>query len=167
MNYCPSCSNTLKTQALEQREKQVCSSDTCDFVNWNNPTPVVTALVQLGKDYILARNAQWSEGIFSVIAGYLEEGELPEYAIQRELNEELGLQSAKVTFIGHFMLAAKNQLIIAFHIEALGNLKTNHEILEVKTLSSTELQQYDFGDFVLTKDTVNAWFQKLQSTNTD
>lgn len=160
MNHCPSCSNILITQVIEQRKKLICSSDECSFVHWNNPTPVVTGLVQFGNDYILARNAEWSEGVFSVIAGYLEEGELPEHAIARELEEELGLVSEKITFIDHFMHAQKNQLIIAFHIKASGTLNINHEIAEVKTVSSTELEQYNFGDFKLTTDTINAYFNK-------
>ncbi len=86
-----------------------------------------------------------------MITGFLESGELPDDAILRETKEELGLKGHACQFIGHFALPKFNQLIIAFAIEADGELKLNEEISEVKIISRDALAEYDFGDFALTR----------------
>ena len=73
--------------------------------------------------------------MFSFITGFLEHGDSPESAILRETEEELGLMCHECKFIGHFAFAEFNQLIIAFAVEAYGNIKLNEEIAEVKLVA--------------------------------
>jgi NADH pyrophosphatase NudC (nudix superfamily) len=46
-----------------------------------NPVPVVAALIEYQGKIVLARNAQWPEGMFSLVTGYLEKHETPEDAV--------------------------------------------------------------------------------------
>ena len=131
-----------------------CSSTQCNFVLWENPTPVVAALVQLDQHFILARNANWPPGQFSILTGYLEKHEAPESAVLREVKEELGLDAEIKQFIGHYPFVAKNQLIIAYWVDGHGPITLDDELAEYKRLGHEVLSRYDFGPFLLTRQII-------------
>jgi NADH pyrophosphatase NudC (nudix superfamily) len=107
----------------------------------------------------LARGAAWPDGLFSLLTGFLEEGESPESAVVREVGEELGLGVKRTDFIGHFPLRELNQLVIAYACHGEGILKPNHEISETRILSRSELVEYDFGPLELTREIVAHWLR--------
>lgn len=125
MRYCPQCGNKLALKEVDGAERLACIENSCSYIFWNNPVPVVAALVRYSDKFIIARNVAWPAGIFSLIAGYLEHGENPDEAVLREVNEELGLQAKISRFIGHYDFSEKNQLIIAYEVDATGNLATH------------------------------------------
>ncbi len=139
MNYCPQCGAKLETRIIDGRERQVCPSPECGFVHWDNPVPVVAALVQQGDSIVLARNALWPRGIFSVVTGYLEKNETPEVGALREVAEELGVEGEVTAFLGHYMVFEKNQLILAFAVRVNSEIKIGEEIAEYKLVAGEEL----------------------------
>jgi len=157
MNYCPQCGSELVAGNIDGESRRVCSNEHCAYVFWNNPVPVVAALVELEGDYIIARNRSWPPGVFSVITGYLEQGEIPEDAVVREVSEELGLQGTVTRFIGNYLFREKNQLILCFEVSASGTVETNHELAEIKRLSSAELSDYDFRPLYITEQIIQEW----------
>ena len=159
MKYCPECSSELQHRVIDNVERLVCISPQCGFIHWNNPIPVVAGLIQYGDKYVLARNAKWPSGMFSLITGFLEKDETPEQAILRETKEELGIAGERVEFIGHYSLPELNQLILAFAVQGHGNLTPSDEIAEVQVLSRSELASFDFGRFELTSKIVAHWLQ--------
>jgi NAD+ diphosphatase len=155
--YCPSCGSRLTLRHIDGDDRLACESPGCHFVYWNNPVPVVAALVQVDDAYILARNAAWPDGVFSVLTGFLEEGETPESGVTREVVEELGLEVRHVQLIGHFSVREHNQLIIAFACHAEGSLKLGDEVSETRRVPCDELAGYDFGPLRLTQEIVARW----------
>ena len=145
---------------MQERARLACSSPDCAFVHWNNPVPVVAGLVQWQDRYLLARNVQWPAGIFSLLTGFLEEGESPETAVTREIREELGVNTQSVEFVGHFPLPRFKQLIIAYALRTTGKLALGDEIAEVKVLSPSQLAGFDFGPLELTRDVVSCWLSR-------
>ena len=160
MKYCPLCRSDLESRTIAGQPRLACASADCSFVHWNSPVPVVAGLVQWADGYILARNASWPPNLFSLLTGFLENGESPENAVAREIQEELGVQAHGVRLIGHFPLPQLNQLIIAFEARAVGTLALDAEIAEVKVVSSDELANFDFGPLHLTRDIVRYWLQE-------
>ena len=157
MKYCPECKGLLHTKQLDGVERQLCQVKDCGFVVWDNPVPVVAGLILYKNKILLARNSAWPEGMFSLIAGYLERFESPANAIIREVQEELGLKVSKVQFIGHYPFREKNQLIIAYQVLSEGTLVLNDEIIETELLDIKQLKQKDFGALDLTKAIVADW----------
>ena len=141
-------------------ERTICASPDCGFVFWDNPVPVVAAVVEYNNAIVLARNAQWPQGMFSMVTGYLERDESPGNAVLREVKEELGLSAQLQGFIGHYPFPRKNQLILAFAVNASGTIELNHEIAEVKLLPKDELEAKQFGRFQLTARIVQDWLAK-------
>ncbi len=161
MKYCPQCARELKSCDIDSVARLACPSSDCGFVHWNNPIPVVAGIIQYEGKYIIARNAKWPSGMFSMITGFLEEGETPEQAILRETHEELGLLGEHVEFIGHYAFSEFNQLVLAYAVKTHGKLNLGNEIAEVKALSQSELETYDFGRLKLTSKVVAQWLKML------
>ena len=103
--------------------RRVCSDPACGFVQRTNPTPAVGALVEYDGDIILARNVKWPEGWFALITGYLEAGEEPTAAVERELKEELNLDAVEIHPIGNYIFDRKNEVMLCYHVVASGELK--------------------------------------------
>lgn len=144
MKFCPQCGTVLRKKQIDELERLACKRS-CGYVHWNNPTPVVAALVRCNGKFIIARNAKWPEGMFSLIAGFLEAFEAPEPAILRETQEELGLTGQSATFIGHYTFPQRNQIIMAYLVEATGELKLNpDELVEALELTADELKAFPF-----------------------
>ena len=159
MKYCPQCRATLIDKHIDGHQRFVCSNDLCCFVHWNNPVPVVVAIVEYRGQYIIARNRVWPNGVFSLVSGYLEQGEAPEQAVLREVQEELSLYATIGKFIGHYIYAKKNQLLLCYEVQACGVLKLNHELVEYRLLTAETLAKYDFSPLTLTTEIISDWWK--------
>ena len=157
MQYCPECACALELRRIDGVERKTCVSPKCGFVHWDNPVPVVAALVQYQGKIVLARNSQWPDGMFSLVTGYLEKNETPEEAVVREVKEELGVDGKVQEFIGCYSFNEKNQVILAHWVVTTGELKTGSEISEVRLLSREELELWQFGRLALTSTIVKQW----------
>ena len=128
--FCPQCSAPLAPQDHDGTPRMGCGAG-CGYVHWNNPTPVVAAVVQHGDDLILARNVAWPGKFFALVTGFLEADDpSPEEAVVREVEEELGLQGRTPSFIGHYRFERMNQIIIAYHVVADGEIRLGAELAE-------------------------------------
>lgn len=143
--YCPLCTSELTDQTIDGEPRLACSSETCSFVHFNNPTPVVAAIVEYEGNIILGRAPAWPEGMFGLITGFLEAGETAEEGIVREIEEELGLQTTDLNFIGNYSFHQANQILICFHAEAEGLILRSDELAEIKKVPPAELQPWRFG----------------------
>jgi len=164
MKYCPECGTKAPNNNLENSSRFKCGANECNYVHWNNPIPVVAALVKHNEKYLIARNIQWPKRIFSLITGYLEPGEEIENAILREVKEELNLNGKITNYLGLYSFFEQNQIIIAFEVEATGELKTNHELSATKYLTNEELTSYNFHPLYITEKIIKKW-SKLNIKN--
>lgn len=138
--FCPRCGHSMVTQFQGGMDRQVCSNiPACGFVHWDNPVPVVAAIVEHEGDIILARNVAWPGNFFALITGFLEKNDpSPEIGVMREVKEELNLDAQSATFVGHYPFARQNQLIIAYHVVATGEIKLNEELAEYRRVKPAE-----------------------------
>jgi NADH pyrophosphatase NudC (nudix superfamily) len=151
--FCPRCASPLLRAVHGEYERLACPDNTCGFVHWDNPVPVVAAIVEHEGHIILARNALWREGIFALITGFLEKADLtPEIGVVREVKEELGLDVQQLTFIGHYEFARKNQLLIAYHAQASGEIRLNEELVEYRRVRPADLQPWAAGTGYAVRD---------------
>ena len=81
--YCPNCAGPLAhiAQMEDGGEKSRLRCTSCAWTHWNNPTPVLAAVVQYQNHILLARNAAWPGRRFALITGFMEAGETPQQAI--------------------------------------------------------------------------------------
>ena len=126
MNYqtrfCPHCASPLAliTQAEDGGDKERLRCPACGWTHWNNPTPVLAAIVEIDGKVLLARNAAWPPKMFALITGFMEAGESPEQGIAREVKEETNLDVLSCQIVGAYEFLRMNQVIIAYHVVAEG-----------------------------------------------
>lgn len=128
--FCPRCARPLHQAEQGGFMRAVCPDAACGFVHWDNPTPVVAAVVEHDGAIVLARNKLWAHRFFGLITGFLEKNEDPAEAVLREVEEELGLKGSAPSFIGHYTFERMNQLIVAYHVMAEGEIRLGEELSE-------------------------------------
>ena len=148
--FCPQCGVELIEAEIEGYARQKCPA--CDFVFWDNPIPVVAAIVEREGKVILTRNKGWPEKWLGIVAGFLEKGETPEKGVLREVKEELGLDGEIVAFVGYYAFEQRNQVIFAFHIRAEGEIIIGDELAAIKALPPEEIRPWDVGTGPALKD---------------
>lgn len=84
MRHCPRCASELLDRHVDGVARKACGTPECGFICWDNPLPVVAASVEYEGWIVLARNAPWPHGMFSLVTGFLEKAESPEQAVVRE-----------------------------------------------------------------------------------
>ena len=143
--FCPRCAAPLALREEAGRPRLACPAEGCGYVFYDNPLPVVAALVELEGKVILARGRGWPAGMFGLVTGFLERDETPEQGALRELHEELGLSGRIVGLIGVYPFPQRNELIVAYHVEAQGEIALGDEIEEVKPVDPARLRPWPLG----------------------
>lgn len=142
-NFCPQCAKPLHATINEGIARHACPDEACGFVHWDNPTPVVAAVVEHEGHIILARNRAWPVPFYALITGFLEKTDLsPHEAVMREVHEELNLQAQAANFIGHYIFPKHNQLIIAYHVPATGEIVLNEELVDYKRIEPAKARYW-------------------------
>ena len=149
-NYCPNCATPLRL--VEQLEdggpKRRLRCVACQWTHWNNPTPVLAAVIEMAdRDglVLLARNAAWSGRMFALITGFMEAGETPEEGIAREVLEETGLKVDALKLIGVYDFQRMNQLIVAYHAVARGDITLSPELVEYRLYRPQDIKCWRAG----------------------
>ncbi|MEF8727050.1 MAG: NUDIX domain-containing protein [Accumulibacter sp.] len=153
--FCPRCAARLVAGDEGGRRRQVCEAG-CGFVHWDNPAPVLAALVEYEGRILLARNRAWAPGAFGLITGFLERDEDPAAGVAREVREELGLSSGAPTLIGVYPFARRHEVLIAYHLQAHGEIGLNEELAEFRLIAREKLKPWDFGTGLAVRDWL-AW----------
>lgn len=86
----------------------------CGLVNFPRIAPAIIVLVEKGDQFLLARSHRHPEGLFSVLAGFVEPGETLEEAVHREIREEVGIRVKDICYFGSQPWPFPNSLMIAF-----------------------------------------------------
>lgn len=149
-HYCPECATPLRmlVQAEDGGPKQRLRCPACGWTHWNNPTPVLAAIIEMidrEGQVLLARNAAWSGRMFALITGFMEAGESPEQGIAREVLEETGLQVEVPRLVGVYDFQRMNQLIVAYHVVARGEILLSPELAEYKLFRPADLKCWRAG----------------------
>jgi len=152
MTFCPKCATHLVTRSIAGRDRLACPSPSCDYVHWDNPIPVVAAIVEIDGKVALTRAKDWPEKWRGLVAGFLEKGETPEVGVLREVREELGLDGQIVAFLGMYSFLEMNQLILAFHVQAEGTVTPGDELESVRLVSPEEIRPWPLGTGPALKD---------------
>ena len=141
--FCPQCANELNAWLHEGRQRLRCEA--CHWVHWNNPTPVVAAVIEYEGQVLLARNAAWPPKMFALITGFLEADESPEHGIAREVKEETNLNCDAIDLIGIYDFARKNELLICYAVNASGSVELSEELAEYKLVAPEKLRPWRLG----------------------
>lgn len=71
----------------------------CGHHHFPRTDPVVIMLITHGNSVLVGRSPGWPEGMYSLLAGFVEPGETIEAAVRREVFEEAGVKVGPVTYL--------------------------------------------------------------------
>jgi len=91
----------------------------CDRMSFPHIEPVVIMLVTRGNLTLLGRSHGWPEGMFSLLAGFMEPGETITDAVRREVMEETGVKIGNVRVLDDQPWPFPDSVMIGCHAEAL------------------------------------------------
>jgi len=145
--FCPQCATELQLMLQQEDggEKQRLRCPACQWTHWNNPTPVLAAVVQYEDRILLARNAAWTHKAYALITGFMEAGETPRDGIAREIQEETSLRAEELNLIGVYDFQRMNQVIIAYHALARGEVRLSPELAEYRLFAPQDVRCWRAG----------------------
>jgi len=145
--FCPACATPLALIGQEEdggfTQRMRCPA--CGFTHWNNPTPVLAAIVEMDGQILLARNAAWPTKMFGLITGFMEAGETPEEGIRREIAEETSLAVDTLELVAVRDFQRMNQVIITYHARAHGQVRLSPELVEYKLMPPDKVRCWRAG----------------------
>jgi len=91
INFCPRCGHRLERRQVYGAERPVCPS--CGRIHFIDPKVAVGVIIQdAGRLLLIKRGNDPERGKWSVPAGFVDAGEDPARAAEREAFEETGLR---------------------------------------------------------------------------
>jgi NAD+ diphosphatase len=93
--FCANCG--AKSEIDQAGWQRTCPS--CGRHHFPRTDPVVIMLITRGNSVLMGRSPGWPEGMFSLLAGFVEPGETIEAAVRRETFEEAGVRVGEVGYL--------------------------------------------------------------------
>jgi 8-oxo-dGTP diphosphatase len=108
---------------------------------------VVAAIIEKKHKILIARRKTEKKygGLWEFPGGKLEQDEAPEIALQRELQEELGINAKIGKFIGRITLAENNIAMSAYEVKYFSGEMTLLDHSEFKWVKPSELNNYEYA----------------------
>lgn len=91
----------------------------CGMRHFPRTDPVVIMLILSGNDVLMGRSPGWPEGMYSLLAGFVEPGESLEGAVRREVFEEAGIRVGRVGYLASQPWPFPSSLMIGCRGEAV------------------------------------------------
>ena len=114
--FCARCgAESAMAMAGWQRDCAACGAH-----HFPRTDPVVIMLITHGNSVLLGRSPGWPEGMYSLLAGFVEPGETVEAAVRREVYEEAGIRVGAVTYLASQPWPFPSSLMIGCAGIALG-----------------------------------------------
>jgi NAD+ diphosphatase len=90
----------------------------CGAHHFPRTDPVVIMLITHGNSVLLGRSPAWPEGMYSLLAGFMEPGETIESAVRREVLEETAVRVGAVRYLASQPWPYPGSLMLGCHGEA-------------------------------------------------
>jgi NAD+ diphosphatase len=93
--FCANCG--ARSEVADAGWRRTCPA--CGAQHFPRTDPVVIMLILSGNSVLLGRSPGWPEGMYSLLAGFMEPGESIEAAVRREVAEETGVPVGPVDYL--------------------------------------------------------------------
>ncbi len=111
--YCGYCGmETIRARGMIAKE-----CPCCELLIFPRISPAVIVLVEKENRVLLARVKRFTSELYSVLAGFVELGETLEEAVQREIEEEVGIKVKNIRYFGSQPWPFPDSLMIGFTAE--------------------------------------------------
>ena len=155
--FCGRCGKRMEDHKSDRA--RYCPS--CRLTSYPRISPSIIVLVRRGEDMLLARNANWPQGMFSTLAGFVEPGESIEQTVHREVREEVGIRVRNLRYLGSQSWPFPNSLMLGFHCDYESGELTflDEEISEARWFRFDELPNVP-GATAISRWLINAFIEE-------
>ncbi len=115
-HFCGCCGS--KTKASELGQSRHCINNDCLKPHYPRTDPAIIVVVTKDDKCLMARKAEWTKGIYSLVAGYVDHGESLEDTVVREVMEETGIKVKSVNYHSSQPWPFPHTLMVGFFAEA-------------------------------------------------
>lgn len=136
--FCGKCGAITETKHDEMAK--ICPE--CGFMSFTRLSPaVITAIVKDGK-LLMAKHSYGGYDRYGLIAGFVEAGETLEEAVEREIEEEVGIKVKNIKYFGSQPWPFPHSLMVGFTAEyESGEIKVDEkEIEDAKWFAPDEIE---------------------------
>lgn len=113
--FCARCG--AESRIVQAGWQRLCPA--CGAAHFPRTDPVAIMLVTRGNRVLLGRSPGWPEGMYSLLAGFMEPGETLEGAVRREAREEAGIEVGRVSYLASQPWPFPSSLMLGCRGEAL------------------------------------------------
>lgn len=156
--YCGVCGAPTLPQAGGHVRR--CIAEACAAEHFPRTDPAIIVLVHDGDRALLHRQPHWPEGMWSVLAGFVEPGESLEEAVAREMAEEAGVRVDSVTYRASQPWPFPASLMVGFTARYAGGAVVidRHELDDARWFTKAEIAAFDGTTrFLPRKDSIARW----------
>ena len=111
--FCGHCGQLTELSTIETAK--VCPS--CDARFYPRIMPAVIVAITKGDELLLAHNFKFNDGLYSLIAGFVEAGESLEEAVAREIYEEIRIRVKNIKYFDSQSWPFPQSLMLGFTAE--------------------------------------------------
>lgn len=141
MNFCSHCGNPVRVEvpAGDNRPRHVCPS--CGAIHYHNPKMVVGCIPEWEDKILLCRRAiEPKYGLWTLPAGFMENGETTAEGAARETLEEAGARVDVLNLYSMISLPDINQVYLVFRARLLHlDFSPGEESLEAGLFAESEI----------------------------
>lgn len=163
MNYCSHCGApvTHTIPSGDNRHRYVCSA--CGTIHYQNPRMVVGCLPEWGDQVLLCRRAiEPRRGLWTLPAGFMENGESTVEGAARETLEEAGARVEVLDLYSMFSLPDIDQVYLLFRARLLDlDFAAGEESLEVRLFGEADIP-WDELAFRTVESTLRLYFEDVR-----
>ena len=165
MKYCSACGSSeisLEIHEGDNRKRYVCKD--CRTIYYSNPNVVVGTIPYYKNKILLCkRGIEPRYGLWTLPAGFLENGESLEEGAKRETKEETRADVEMGMIYSIFNIPQINQIYV-IHLAKLKDLSfgSTSESLDVKLFSKNEIPNLDLA-FPFVSRTIDYFFRDFES----
>lgn len=93
----------------------------CNATFYPRISPAIIVAITKGDKILLAKNVNFKNDFYSVVAGFLEPGENLEACVRREIKEEVGIEVDNIEYFGSQPWPFPDSLMVGFTAEYAGS----------------------------------------------
>lgn len=108
--YCGRCGAATENKTDERAK----ACPKCGLTHYPRLSPAIIVAVLKNMQILLARAGRFPQGLYSVLAGFVEIGENLEECVRREVKEEVGIEVQNIRYFGSQPWPFPNSLMLAF-----------------------------------------------------
>ena len=163
--HCPRCGAVTEPELAGHARR--CVVDASEHFPRLDPA-IIMLVTDPADRCLLARNANWPERRFSILAGFVDSGESAEQAVVREVHEETGIAVENVRYLGSQPWPMPRSLMLGFRADAPPGQQIhvdNHELAEAiwftrpALLKSIEAHELTIAPVVsIARRIIEAWY---------